>query len=77
MMMVSSYIHQVANYVVTMYLSINKCLCPLDFAVRFDQSTYSISEGDGPLQPVLILSNPSSTDITLQIRTNDNTTTGE
>ena len=60
-----------------MYLSINKCLCPLDSTVRFNQSTYSISEGDGLLQPVLILSNPSSTDITVQIRTNDNTTTGK
>ena len=43
----------------------------------FNQSTYSVNEDDGPAQPVLVLSNPSSTDITVQVRDNENTATGE
>ena len=45
--------------------------------VKFSQSTYSVNEDDGLVQPVLVLSNPSSTDITVQVRDNSNTTTGE
>ena len=45
--------------------------------VTFDQSTYNINEDDGPVQPVLVLSNPSSTDITVQVRSRDITATGE
>ena len=37
-------------------------------SVSFSQSTYSVDEDDGPAQPVLVLSNPSSTDITVQVR---------
>ena len=45
--------------------------------VMFSQSTYSVNEDDGPAQPVLVLSNPSSTDITVQVRDDENTATGE
>ena len=45
--------------------------------VSFSQSTYSVNEGDGVVQPVLVLSNPSSADITVQVRSNDNTATGK
>jgi len=45
--------------------------------IRFIQSTYSVNENDGQAQPVLILSNPSSTNITVQVRSNDITATGE
>ena len=45
--------------------------------VSFSQSTYSVNEGDGVVQPVLVLSNPSLTDITVQVRSNDNTATGK
>ena len=44
--------------------------------VSFSQSTYSVNEDDGPVQLVLV-SNPSSTDITVQVRDNSNTATGE
>ncbi|XP_065909619.1 uncharacterized protein [Dysidea avara] len=44
--------------------------------VCFNQSTYSVDEDDGPAQPVLVLSNPSSTNITVQVRSNDITATG-
>jgi len=35
--------------------------------MRFTQSAYSVDENNGPVQPVLVLSNPSSTDITVQV----------
>ena len=49
----------------------------LEITVVFSQSTYSINEDDGPAQPVLVLSNPSSTDITIQITDNQNTATSK
>ena len=64
-----SYIAQLA----TTYNCIN-VIAP---TVSFSQSTYSVNEDDGPAQPVLVLSNPSSTDITVQVRDNGNTATGE
>jgi len=45
--------------------------------VKFSQSTYSVNEDTGSVQPVLVLSNPSSTDITVQVRDNSKTATGE
>ena len=45
--------------------------------VSFSQSTYSVNEDDGLVQPVLVLSNPSSTNITVQVRDTSNTATGE
>jgi len=45
--------------------------------VKFDQATYNVNEGAGPAQPVLVLSNPSSTDITVQVRDIQNTATSE
>ena len=35
--------------------------------VRFNESTYHINEGDGPARPALVLSNPSSTNITVEV----------
>jgi len=45
--------------------------------VTFEQTTYSVDEDDGPAQPVLVLSNPSSTDVIVQVRDNENTATSE
>ena len=47
--------------------------------VSFYQSTCRVNENDGPAQPVIVLSNPSSTDInvTVQLRNIQNTATGE
>ncbi|XP_065899383.1 adhesion G-protein coupled receptor V1-like [Dysidea avara] len=44
--------------------------------VRFTQSTYKVDEDDGPAQPVLVLSNPSSTDITISVFSTDGSATG-
>jgi len=45
--------------------------------VSFSQSRYSVEEDNGPVQPVLILSEPLSTDVTLQVLGADGTATGE
>jgi len=45
--------------------------------VRFNQSTYSVNENEGPAQPTLILSNPSSTTFTVQVANTDGSATGE
>ena len=45
--------------------------------VMFNQSTYSVVENAGPARPVLVLSNPSTTDITVQVTNTDGSATGE
>ena len=49
----------------------------LAITVMFNQSTYSVDEDDGPAQPVLVLSNPSSMEFTVQVRDSSNTATGK
>ena len=49
----------------------------LAIMVSFEQSMYSVNENAGPVQLVLVLSNPSSTDITVQVTTTDGSSTGE
>ena len=43
----------------------------------FNQSMYNVDEDDGPAQLILVLSNPSSSDITMQVVTEDGSATGE
>jgi len=50
---------------------------PLAITISFNQSTYSVNEDDGPAQPVLVLSNPSSTNITVQVSDIQNTAISE
>ena len=47
--------------------------------IQFEQSTYVFDEGDGPAVFVLVLSNPSSTNITVQVLydEDDNTASGK
>ena len=45
-------------------------------SVNFSQSTYNVDEDDGPAQPVLILSSPLSTDITVGVCSTDGSATG-
>jgi len=45
--------------------------------VTLEQATYSVDEDDGPAQPVLILSNPLSTNITVQVRDTSGAATSE
>ena len=44
--------------------------------VRFEQSTYSVDEDDGPAQPVLVLSDPSSMTFNVEVFNTDETATG-
>jgi len=45
--------------------------------VMFEQTAYSVDEDDGPAQPVLVLSNPSSTDTIVEVRDTEITATSE
>ena len=45
--------------------------------VSFDNSTYSIDEYNGAIHPVLILSNPVSTDVTVKVLSTDGSADGE
>ena len=44
--------------------------------ISFSQSMYSVNENEGPVQPVLVLSDPSSTDVTVQVTDGMGTATG-
>ena len=48
----------------------------IDIILRFNQTTYRINENDGSFQPVLVLSNPSLTDVTIQVVDNEVSATG-
>ena len=43
----------------------------------FSEIIYSVNENAGPAQPVLVLSNPSSSNITVEVLTTDGSATGE
>ena len=45
--------------------------------VMFSQTVYSVNENAGPAQPELVLSNPSSCDITIEVFNTDGSATGE
>ena len=45
--------------------------------VNFEQMTYNIDEDNGLVQPVLVLSNPSSTTITIEVLSIDESATGK
>ena len=45
--------------------------------VSFEQMTYNIDEDNGPVQPVLVLSNPSSTTVTIEVLSMDESATGK
>ena len=65
---------------ITLMILINICtllnyyLAP---TLSFKLSTYIINESDELVELVLLLSNPSSTDITLQVLTTDGSATGK
>ena len=44
--------------------------------MRFDNARYTVNEDDGLVQPVLVLSNPSSFVVSLQVITTDVTANG-
>ena len=44
--------------------------------ISFSQSIYSVNENEGSVQPVIVLSNPSSTDVTVQVTDEEGTASG-
>ena len=65
--------HKNMEYIYIMYIVI----CNLAPTLKFNQSAYNVDEDDGPAQPVLVLSNPSSTDITISVFSTDGSATGK
>ena len=59
------------NMYVAVYVTLIFCV-----VVFFNDSTYNVVERNGYVQPVLVLSKPSSTDITVQVINIDGTATG-
>lgn len=45
--------------------------------VKFEQTTYTVSEVAGSVKPVLVLSNPSSTAITVEVFSTNGSATGK
>ena len=45
--------------------------------VSFGRPVYGVNEDNGPAQPVLVLSNPLSTDILVQVNATDGSATGQ
>ena len=45
--------------------------------VSFEQSAYGVDEDNGPARPVLVLSNPLSTDIIVQVNATNGSATGQ
>jgi len=55
----------------------NNFVVAADPTVNFNQSTYHVDEDDGPVQPVLVLSNPSLNDITISVFSTDGSAAGK
>ena len=49
----------------------------VDIILRFNQTVYSVNEDDGKVQPVLVLSNPSSYDVIIQVNDDEITATSK
>ena len=64
--------HSVLCYHIIYYVSIYHTAA----TVSFNQSMYIVIENEGPVQPVIVLSNPSSTDVTVQVTDGGGTATG-
>lgn len=45
--------------------------------MNFDQSTYIVDEDNGPVQPILVLSNPSTVLIIVQVNSTDGSALGK
>ena len=49
----------------------------VDATVNFERQTYTVNEDDINIEPVLVLSNPSSSVITVQVFSTDGSATGK
>ena len=53
------------------------CYNLTDATVKFEQQTYTVNEDDIKIEPVLVLSNPSSSVITVQVSSTDGSAAGK
>ena len=53
------------------YTIIASTIPPINITISFKEAYYCISELDGPLQPVLVLSNPSTAEFTVEVTDTD------
>ena len=49
----------------------------IDPTINFNQPSYIVKEADGKVEPVLVLSNPSSSVITVQVFSTDGSAIGK
>ena len=56
------------KYINTFYLTVA--------TISFNESAYTVNENEGQVQPVIVLSNPSSTDVTVRVTDGEGTATG-
>ena len=49
----------------------------IGISVFFSEQMYFVDEDAGPIDPVLVLSNPTSTDVTVEVFNTDGSATGE
>ena len=52
-------------------------LFPTAATVRFEHQSYNVNEDAGKVEPMLILSNPSSTDLTVEVMITGGSATGK
>jgi len=64
------------NLVTVMWLT-NLCEIIVDITVTFKKLMYRVDEDKGSAKPTLVLSNPSSTNITITVNTMDGSADGE
>ena len=57
--------------------NIHVILLILDATLKFNQSSYSVNEGNGMVSVVLVLSNASLSDVVIQIDSIDDSAAGE
>ena len=53
------------------------CISCLATSVKFSETVYSVIEDKGAIQVILILSNPSASDITITVFSIDGSATGK
>ena len=64
------------SYIITVYLRAVNAY-PIDLTVNFEQPNYTINETDRIVRLVMVLSNPSSTNISVQVSSTDGSATGK
>jgi len=67
----------VANKDMYVHSYVHLNVCQLIVNVRFNQSTYSVNENEGPAQPTLVLNTSSSIAFTVQVTNTDGSATGK